>query len=91
MGHFQRLMVVKSAVEEGSSADAAMKRLRPMVHFQREPSFKAQVSRWNVDALAAALEHFYEAEFLSRTTAVPAEAVTGRAFLSAAAIVRGPG
>jgi DNA polymerase III delta subunit len=89
MGHFQRLMVVKSAVEEGNAADVAMKRLRPMVHFSRENSFKAQISRWSMDALAAALDLFYEAEALSRTTGVPGEAVTGRAFLSAAAMVRG--
>jgi DNA polymerase-3 subunit delta len=89
MGHFQRLMVVKSAVADGGSADGAMKRLRPMVHFSREPSFKAQVSRWTMDALAGALDLFYEAEALTRTTGVPAEAATGRAFLNVAAMAKG--
>ena len=96
MSHFQRVLAVKSAVEEGGGADAAMKRLRPMVHFTREASFKAQVSRWSTDALAAALDAFYDAEALTRTTGVPAEAATGRAFIAAAARARakaglGPG
>ena len=86
MAHFQRLMVVKAGVEEGANADAAMKRLRPMVHFKREPSFKAQVSRGTMDALATALDQLYEAEALVKTTAVPAEAVTGRVLLSLASM-----
>jgi DNA polymerase III subunit delta len=88
MAHFQRLLLVKADVEEGQPADAAMKRLRPMVHFKREPSFKAQVSRWSLDALLSALDQLYEAEALVKTTAVPAEAATGRALLSVAALAR---
>lgn len=88
MMHFQRVLQVKSAVEEGAGAEGAMKRLRPMVHFSREASFKAQVSRWSTEALAAALDTLYEAEALAKTTAVPAEAVTSRALLSVAAMVK---
>jgi DNA polymerase-3 subunit delta len=89
LNHFQRLLVVKSAVEEGQPADGAMKRLRPNVHFSRESSFKAQVTRWTMGAIAQALDFLYEAEALTRTTGVPAEAVTGRAFIGLARMAKG--
>ena len=44
----------------------------------RADSFKAQAQRWNSERLADALDMLLEAKALSRTTAVPAEAVTGR-------------
>ncbi len=65
-----------------------MKKLRPPVHFLREQSFKAQTSRWNEEKLADALDMLLEAEALSRTTAVPAQAVCGRALMNIAAMVR---
>jgi len=88
MTHFQRLMLVKAAIEDGASAEGAIKKLRPMVHFKREASFKAQVSRWTMDALSRALDQLYEAEALVKTTAVPTEAATGRALLTVAAMAK---
>ena len=85
MGHFQRLLLVKSESEAGGAA-SAMRKLRPPVHFQREQSFAAQVSRWPVARLEQALELLYEAEVLVKTTAVPGEAVCGRALLQVAAL-----
>jgi DNA polymerase-3 subunit delta len=66
----------------------AMKKLRPPVHFLREQSFKAQANRWNEEKLADALDMLLEAEALSRTTAVPAEAVCGRTLMNIAAMAR---
>jgi DNA polymerase-3 subunit delta len=86
MTHFQRLLAVRAAVDEGGNAMAAMKKLRPPVHFSRETSFKGQISRWNAERLQDALALLYEAEALVKTTAIPAEAATGRAFLTVAAI-----
>lgn len=90
MGHFQRLMVAKTAAEGGGSIDAEIRRFRPPVHFSRADSFKRQVSAWPMEKLADALDQLYEAEALTRTTAVPAEAATGRAMLGVAAMMRGP-
>jgi DNA polymerase-3 subunit delta len=88
MGHFQRLTLVKENMGRGESLDVAMKKLRPPVHFLREQSFKAQANRWNEGKLADALDMLLEAEALSRTTAIPAQAVCGRALMNIAALAR---
>ena len=86
MGHFQRLMAVRAETDEGGNLVAAIKKMRPPVHFSRENSMKAQVSRWSQPQLEAALDLLYEAEALTKTTAIPAEAACGRALLSVAAL-----
>jgi len=59
-----------------------------LIHFLREQSFKAQVNRWSDERLADALDMLLEAEALSRTTAVPAEAVCGRTLMNIAALAK---
>jgi DNA polymerase III subunit delta len=88
MGHFQRLALVREQVNRGEPVDTAMRRLRPPVHFLRQSSFKAQAGRWNDDRLADALDMLLEAEALSRTTGVPAQAVCGRTLMNIAALAR---
>jgi DNA polymerase III subunit delta len=68
---------------------AAIKRLRPPLHFSREAQFRAQVSTWPRERLQEALTHLYEAEALVKTTAVPGEAASARALLCVAALVKG--
>ena len=89
MGHFQKLLQARESVARGTSMDDVMKRLRPPVHFSRSAAFKAQASRWNSDKLGDALDMLLEAEVLTRTTSVPAEAVTGRTLMNIAAMARG--
>jgi len=84
--HFQRLLLVRAEMDEGGNAEGAMRKLRPPVHFARVNAFRAQVGRWTSPKLEEALTYLYEAEALAKTTAVPAEAATGRALLSAAAL-----
>lgn len=86
MGHFQRLMQARADMDEGGNLVAAIKKMRPPVHFSRENSMKAQVSRWSMPQLESALDLLYEAEALTKTTAIPAEAACGRALLSVAAL-----
>jgi DNA polymerase-3 subunit delta len=88
MGHFQRLLQARESAARGAGIEDVMKRLRPPVHFSRATSFKNQASRWNSDRLGEALDMLLEAEVLSRTTAVPAEAVTGRVLMNIAAMAR---
>jgi len=88
MGHFQRLMLAKEGMARGEQLDAVMRKFFPPIHFSRADSFKAQAQRWNSERLAEALDLLLEAEALSRTTAVPAEAVTGRTLLSIAAMAK---
>jgi len=87
LSHFQRLALVKSQASSGG-AEAAMRRLRPPVHFKREASFKAQLQRWNEPALNDTLDLLLDTEALCKTTAVPAEAVTARALFQIAARAR---
>ncbi|HEY4264060.1 MAG TPA: DNA polymerase III subunit delta [Micropepsaceae bacterium] len=84
--HFQRLLLVRAQTDEGNDTKAAMRKLRPPVHFAREADFRGQVSRWTAARLEEALTLLYEAEALVKTTAVPAEAACGRALLSVAAL-----
>jgi DNA polymerase-3 subunit delta len=86
MTHFQKLLLVKAETEAGQNLEGAIRKLRPPLHFARADSFRAQVSRWTVARLEEALTHLYEAEALSKTTAVPAEAACGRALFSVAAL-----
>jgi DNA polymerase-3 subunit delta len=86
MGHFQRLMTVRAETDEGGNLVTAIKKLRPPVHFSRGNSMKAQASRWSLPQLESALNLLYEAEALTKTTAIPAEAACGRALLSVAAL-----
>jgi DNA polymerase-3 subunit delta len=86
MSHFQRLLLVRAQTDEGGDANAAIKKLRPPVHFSRTTNFRGQVLRWSAGRLEEALSYLYEAEALAKTTAVPAEAACGRALLSVAAL-----
>jgi len=79
---------VKIAHREGASVEGAMKRGWPQIHFSRTASFKAQVARWSEGRLLDACDLLLETEALTRTTGVPVEAVTGRAFFSIAAMAR---
>jgi len=88
MGHFQRLATVRENVNRGEPVETAIKKLRPPIHFLREQSFKAQANRWNDARLADALDMLLEAEALSRTTGVPAQAVCGRTLMNIAALAR---
>ena len=89
MGHFQRLVQARESANRGESIDTVMKRLRPPIHFSRATAFKNQAQRWNTDKLGEALDMLLDAESLTRTTGVPAEAVTGRVLMNIAAMAKG--
>lgn len=84
LGHFQRLIQLKLVSSQGEALDAKLKG----VGKQRMASIKRQVSRWNEEHLLNACELLLETEALTRTTGVPAEAVTGRALFTIAAMAR---
>ncbi|HWC64330.1 MAG TPA: DNA polymerase III subunit delta [Rhizomicrobium sp.] len=89
IGHFQRLLLVKENMTRGENLDSAMRLLRPPVHFLRAESFKAQARSWSSEKLGEALDMLLEAETLAKTTAVPDEAVCGRALMNIAAMAKG--
>ena len=57
--------------------------------FPRADSFKAQAQRWSGERLGDALDMLLEAESLTKTTGVPAEAVCGRTLMNIAAMAKG--
>ena len=89
LSHFQRLALAKIEMERGESADGAMKKLRPPIHFMRQAAFKAQAGIWDSARLLEACDLLLETEALTKTTAVPAETVTARALFNIAAMARG--
>jgi DNA polymerase-3 subunit delta len=89
MGHFQKLLAVRESTQRGEPLDTALKKLRPPLHFSRAAGFKAQVQRWTSDRLGEALDMLLDAEAQTRTTAVPAQAVTARTLMNIAAMARG--
>ena len=88
MSHFQRVLLVATEARRGEPLDGAMRKLRPPIHFSRATSFKNQAQRWSEAKLGEALDMLLEAEALSKTTAVPAEAACARTLFSVAAMAR---
>jgi DNA polymerase-3 subunit delta len=88
IGHFQRLALAAAATAAGESAEAAIKRLRPPIHFARMARFRNQLRAWNADRLGEALDRLLESESLCKSTGVPAEAACGQALFHIAALAR---
>jgi DNA polymerase III subunit delta len=88
MGHFQRLVLAQEGRARGESLDTVMRKFFPPIHFSRADSFKTQAQRWNAERLGEALDMLLEAEAMTRTTGMPAHAVTGRALLNVAALAK---
>ena len=88
LGHFQRVLLVKSAMAAGESFDSATRRLKPQLHFARTASFRNQLGQWDVEKLGHALDLLLDTEALCKSTAVPPEAVCGQALFNLAALAR---
>jgi DNA polymerase-3 subunit delta len=90
IGHFHRLGILRTAMSGGESAEGALRRLKPAVHFARTASFRNQLRNWDMDKLGEALDVLLGAEALCKSTAMPAEAACGHALLNIAAMARLP-
>jgi DNA polymerase-3 subunit delta len=88
IGHFQRLLLIKSNMAGDESLEAALRRLRPPLHFARTASFRNQLRIWNMEKLGEALDLLLDAEALSKSTAVPAEAACSHVLFKVAALAR---
>jgi DNA polymerase-3 subunit delta len=88
MSHFQRLALARAELEKGETAEGAMRKLRPPIHFMRAAPFKVQLSAWDSQRLGDALDLLLETEALCKTTGVPPETVTARALFNIAAMAR---
>jgi DNA polymerase-3 subunit delta len=88
LGHFQRVLVVRTATAGGESFDSATRRLKPPIHFARAASFRNQLRHWDTEKLGEALDLLLDTEALCKSTAVPAEAACGQTLFKLAALAR---
>lgn len=82
--HFLRLRQARAAVEQGSTAEAAMQSLRPRVFFKREQRFRTQLIRWSLPSIERALEMIEQADLRSRRDVDLADSVLSRLSFSLA-------
>lgn len=92
--HFQRLHLAGSALSHGHSQDSALGLLKPPVFFKTKSRFIAQLRLWSPPRAMTALDLLLQTEIDCKTTGMPEQELTSRAFLSIAnaarAAKRGP-
>lgn len=86
--HFDRLLQARSAVDNGASADTAMKALKPAVFFKDTEAFRRQLAAWPCPALLAAIDRLVEVERQCKTTGMPAALMTQRGLMEIASLAR---
>ena len=86
--HFQRLHMVAGELQQGTSFDAAIGRLRPPIFFKVKSRFQRQCRQWSVDQLAAAMSLLLEAERQCKQTGAPMAAICQRSVLRLVAAAR---
>ena len=75
-------------VEDGASADEALGRIVPPVHFRRDAAVKAALSAWTAARLERVMAQLAEAALEVRRRPALADAIAQRALLSIAETVR---
>lgn len=84
--HFDRLLQVRGAMDQGSAADAAMKSLRPPVFFKDVQPFRRQVGTWTSQGLLMAITRLVDIEQQCKTTGSPAAILLQRGLLEIASL-----
>jgi DNA polymerase-3 subunit delta len=88
--HLQRLLTVRSAVDQGCPLAEAVAALRPPVFFRVIDEFRQQAKRWTRDQLRQALALATEAEVQCKTSGVAAAVTAADALFRLAAMVADP-
>jgi DNA polymerase-3 subunit delta len=86
--HAASLHKMRLAIDDGDSADTAMMRGAPPVHFKRKPLVEVALRAWNAPRLARAMEQLAETLLESRRPAALADVIAQRALLSIAVSAR---
>ena len=79
--HLQQLHLALARVETGGDRSAALKSMRPPVHFSRQAAVQRQLQLWSRKRLDRALELALDAEILCKTTGQPDSSVCGQTLL----------
>jgi len=85
--HLTRLHLAAARMEQGMSADEAVKSLRPMPFFKVQDRVRAQLRYWPRRRAQTALTLLFEAELNAKRTGPPPEAVCRDALLRIARVV----
>ena len=86
--HLQKLEVLVAQMEAGSTADQAMRGLRPPVFFKRQAALLRQLDIWTAANLGRAMNIVAEAELACKTTGMPDRPLCERALLQVATAAR---
>ncbi|HUK06675.1 MAG TPA: DNA polymerase III subunit delta [Stellaceae bacterium] len=81
MRHFERLQLTGLRIAAGSSAEEAMRVLRPQIFFKNQESFSAGLRRWPPRRAAVALRLLLEAEQNTKRTGFPDRTVCSECLL----------
>ena len=66
--YFRRLHVIRARLDGGASLDRALSQLQPPVFYKARDTFAADVQRWPLGRIQAALDRLVEAEAQSKRT-----------------------
>jgi DNA polymerase-3 subunit delta len=87
--HMQRLHRLRASLESGHSMDAALRQLRPPVHFKTRPHLEAQCRMWAIENLNAALSRIADAAKEARLNSALEATIAERLLLDLARSARG--
>ena len=82
--HLTRLMEARAHIDSGSSAESAMRSLRPPVFRMQERVFSRHLQIWPSRVLRRALSQSIDAENQLKSAGAPTDAITGRLLLALA-------
>ncbi|HTJ65055.1 MAG TPA: DNA polymerase III subunit delta [Alphaproteobacteria bacterium] len=87
--HFRRLHVTRARIDAGAPADRALSQLQPPLFFKARDAFAADVARWSLTRIQAALDRLVEAEAGSKRTGANDTLLAADALLSIARAAAG--
>lgn len=82
--HLQRFVRARFAMQNGQSAEEAVKSLRPPVFFRREAAFVRALRIWSLPGLENATTRLWDAERACKRTGAPAETICRNAIVGLA-------
>jgi len=82
--HYFKLHKARGQIDAGKSADAALKEIRPPVHFSRRNGFSAQLRLWDGKRIGLALDRLLEAELDCKNGILPPETICRQMLFSLA-------
>ena len=88
MYHFNRLLVCKSYMEEGTNVSSAAAKLKPQVIFFRKEAFENQLRFWSREKILDVFELLFRAERDCKTTNMPNEQIVSYLIMQIASAAR---